>query len=71
MKDMYPIERGIPAPVTRPGYPFSKLEIGDSFTAPLSKLPSLRSIAPEHGKRFGKRFSVSGKGGIARVWRTA
>ncbi|RJP45470.1 hypothetical protein C4587_00815 [Candidatus Parcubacteria bacterium] len=75
------IETGIPVPSLRgrqaPQYPFSQLEIGQSFFVTGIKPGTLRARASVYAKEngAGKKFKVSAaeKDGIAglRVWRIA
>jgi len=73
------IEKGIPVPpkkqskkkqVRHEKYPFSKMEIGDSF---LSKEPQARvnSSAYVFGKKTGMKFKIRSVGKGCRCWRIA
>lgn len=64
----------IPASVgvgRRPVYPFSQMEIGDSFAVLTGELEKVRSAASNFKKRHGKTFCVQKHGDGHRCWRTA
>lgn len=76
------IERGVPMPESRQyKYPFADLEVGDSFTIPLSGQISrhgedlssvrLRSAASAFGRKYGGRFlvRVNKTSGVVRCWK--
>jgi hypothetical protein len=67
------IEKGIPLPaITHPSrWPFSRMEIGDSFFIPSSSCKSLSSSAHEAAKRLNRKFTRRKVAGGIRVWRTA
>jgi len=65
------IEKNIPLPrnKTKPNkYPFSDMEIGDSF---YTEGASVMSAACIHAKRKGGKFLCRKQGNGTRVWRTA
>lgn len=69
------IEKGIPLPARKPQnraekYPLSKLEVGDSFMAPV-KQAALAAHARRVAKEFKRKFVVRPEGEGARVWRKA
>ena len=71
---MYEIEKGIERPeIARPDrvtkYPWSMLEIGDSFFVP-NKKPG-RVGAAVRAKKFGFKFSERTVDGGVRIWRIA
>lgn len=68
----FPVERGVPVPKTRTlrRYPFSLLDVGDSFFVPGGNVLHMRSCAGWH-QRKGKRFTVRAADGGARVWRVS
>ncbi|WP_446903020.1 DUF7303 family protein [Burkholderia sp. YIM B11467] len=74
----YVIEKGLPIPSSTRGrpqrYPFSKMEIGDSFFVsgePAALLKELSNCANYHRRNHGGNFVVrSVKGGV-RAWRIA
>lgn len=76
------IEKGVPVPVvsSRQKYPFNEMEVGDSFTVPLSGIlkgaldsnaQRLHSAAYSAGKALGRKFTVRSIAveGVARCWR--
>lgn len=70
----YTIEKNIPIPTeagaTRASYPFHQMEVGDSFTAPVSERARINNAICGHKKRHGAVFSVRTLGdGTVRVWR--
>ena len=77
----YKIEKGIPlAPKTqlrRSRYPFSQMEVGDSFFVPVEADVELgllhhrvHSCASYMGKRLGRKFTTRSNETGVRVWRT-
>lgn len=73
----YKIEKGVPTPhKTDRVYPFSQMEIGDSFFIPnLStsdgRYQSVSSAGRGQFKRHNKKFSMRSENGGVRVWRIA
>ncbi|HDR9153808.1 DUF7303 family protein [Burkholderia vietnamiensis] len=72
------IEKGLPIPAPTRGrpqrYPFSKLEIGDSFFVegdPSARLKELSNCANYHRRFHGGNFVVRAVDGGVRVWRIA
>lgn len=69
------IEKGLPMPEFsasgRPAkYPFSEMQVGDSFVLPEDQLIRIRSAAANWGTRQGKKLSVRQlKDGSYRCWR--
>lgn len=80
------IEKGIPLPEPYKGrpvkYPFRDMEVGDSFSIPLTGTMTgtgvdiatkrLRQAAANHARRVGGKFHVRTvrEEGVARCWRT-
>lgn len=66
------IEKGLPIPAKRPGpmskYPFSAMEIGDSFFVATSRQSLSKSVHTAR-KRLGRRFTCRAEPGGYRVWR--
>lgn len=51
-------------------YPFGDMEVGDSFSAPISERKKIKSSASLFGKRNSKKFSIrTQKDGLIRIWR--
>lgn len=71
------IETGMAIPETRGAgaiYPFGEMEIGESFSLPLTdRITNLRAAAKMFGVRNGKKFTVRTirDEGVARCWRIA
>lgn len=69
------IEKGIPVPETRgvlAKYPFSSMEVGDSFFVAASDtgdLSHVRSAASWNAKRHEMKFCTRTVDGGVRVWR--
>lgn len=73
---MYQIEKSVPVPAlsTRIHYPFSQLEVGDSFLVPEAdkkKAASVRACASSFAKKNGWKLTCKQSDGGLRVWRTA
>lgn len=72
----FKVEKGIPIPPPRknPGgskYNFiTSLEVGDSFTVPLSPATA-HSVISKYSKRFGVKMTVRKESSGCRVWRVA
>ena len=73
MSDEFKIEKDIPLP-DRIGsgrarkYPFSRMEVGDSFFAPVAG-NRIHSAVSQFSKRTGMKFTVKKVDGGCRVWR--
>lgn len=66
----YQIEKGIPIPKsTARLYPFSCMEVDDSFAFPEGREQAVRQAAIKHAKKHSRKYRVSGK--HLRCWRTA
>lgn len=71
-QSQFKIERGIPLPARRNKYPFAEMQIGDSFSAPLSEERRLSASAAARGFAIGAKFSVRRvDADTVRVWRVA
>lgn len=76
---MIAIDKNIPLPVIeRPQlvtrnskYPWTKMEINDSFFVKDVKIKNFSGSAYAAGKRTGHKFAVRSMDGGVRVWRTA
>jgi hypothetical protein len=71
----FKIDKGVPMSVgtgRRSSYPFSTMEVGDSFFVSKTKsVETIRSAASWHGTRNNKKFSVRKHDDGHRVWRVA
>ena len=65
------IESGVPAPKVRVvyAYPYEDMEVGDSFTVPLSARAKVLNANYRAGKRLGRYFAARTEGETVRVWR--
>ena len=63
----------VPLPKVRSvySYPYSKLEIGDSFCVPKEDRAKVLNANYRASKRLGYTFSARTQGDVVRVWRTA
>ncbi len=73
---MFDLEKNLPAPEytgrgARPKYPFSKMEVGDSFFAPGMTSNGLSNATQWHAKKTGKKFTCATEADGARCWRVA
>lgn len=73
---MFQIEKNVPTPEhtgsgTKPKYPFSEMEVGDSFFAPGMKARALINATQWHANKTGKKFTCATVEGGARCWRVA
>lgn len=67
------IEKGVPVPPRKYRtrvYPFSDMEVGDSFKLDDRK-KSVECAASYYGRRNGKKFACRKDGDGVRVWRIA
>ena len=71
------IEKNVPVPALvslgPKKYPFSDMDVGDSFFWKYEKgkaKKSIRNAAYMHGKRYGKTFVSRSEPSGVRVWRT-
>lgn len=72
---MIEIEKGVPLPTTEPvkcrKYPYTTMEIGDSFLVTDRTPEAVGSSASQMGKRLNRKFrSAKTREGV-RVWRIA
>lgn len=71
----YKIERNVPVPLGKAGstkYPFSLMEINDSFLVTSPKERAIvRAAAWAYGKQHGTKYKTHADGGHTRVWRIA
>jgi hypothetical protein len=67
------VSRRVPLPKVRRvySYPYSKLEIGDSFAVPKEDRAKVLNANYRASKRLGYKFSARTVGDVVRVWRTA
>jgi hypothetical protein len=67
------IEKGeaMPCPRLVYKYPYSEMEVGDSFVVPNAKRQLVYNNNYKAGKRLGARFISKAEGGNIRVWRVA
>ena len=67
------IEKGsvLPKPRMVYAYPHEEMEIGDSFTVPVSARAKVLNANYRASKRLGYRFSSKAEGEVLRVWRVA
>lgn len=65
------IDKNIPMAntVSRNNYPFSKMEVGDSFAVNVEDFNKVRPAASWYGKRNNMKFSVRHWEGAYRCWR--
>lgn len=73
---MYQVEKNVEMPSrgAHSVYPFSNMEIGDSFlvaSADKKKAASIRACACTYAKKNSVRFTCKQVDGGVRVWRTA
>ena len=52
-------------------YPWKTMEVGDSFSVPVSQYNNVNSSKSQVGKRIGRKFTGKIIGDIYRVWRIA
>ena len=69
----YKIEKGVILPNLSVGgkYPYSSMEIGDSFFVPSSdaSTPTVRQRAYQYGREAGMKFRTRSEKNGLRVWR--
>lgn len=68
---MIHVSKGVrpPEPSRRNTWPFSEMEVGDSFLVPDESSQSARSCAVQFSKRTGRKFSIRTIDGEIRCWR--
>ena len=65
------IEKGsvLPSPRVVCAYPYESMEVGDSFTVPVSARAKVLNANYRASKRLGFKFSSKSEGELLRVWR--
>ena len=65
------IEKEVPTPKERVvyKYPYDDMQIGDSFTVPVSHKANVMNANHRAGKRLARRFMARTEGEYVRVWR--
>ena len=65
------LESGVQMPKPRVvyAYPYEEMEVGDSFTVPVSARAKVLNANYRASKRLGYRFSSKTEGEVLRVWR--
>jgi hypothetical protein len=66
------LERGIEMPSVRVvyAYPYEEMDVGDSFTVPVSARQKVLNANYRAAKRLGCGFTAKTEGEVIRVWRT-
>jgi hypothetical protein len=66
------LERGIEMPTARVvyAYPYEEMDVGDSFTVPVSARQKVLNANYRASKRLGCRYMAKTEGEVIRVWRT-
>lgn len=69
----FAVEKGIPVPSARKDgmYPWSLMEVGDSFFVPEATIKTISPLASSHGKRHTTLYKCRTLDGGVRVWRVA
>jgi hypothetical protein len=67
------LERGLAMPTPRVvyAYPYEEMDVGDSFTVPVSARQKVLNANYRASKRLGWRFTAKTEDGLIRVWRVA
>jgi hypothetical protein len=67
------LERDVEMPLPRVvfAYPYEGMEIGDSFTVPVSARARVLNANYRASKRLSMRFQAKTEGDVVRVWRVA
>jgi hypothetical protein len=68
---MFKVEKGVPHPGKGGKYPWSTMEIGESFFVPDSDGGAPHTAAHAAGRRLGRKFTTKKVDGGRRVWRVA
>ena len=65
------IEKGnvFPNPRVVYAYPYESMEVGDSFTVPVTARAKVLNANYRASKRLGVKFSSKSEGDVLRVWR--
>ena len=71
MSEVIEVERGVGMPVPRVvyAYPYEAMDVGDSFTVPVSARQKVLNANWRAGKRLGMRFEARTEGDVVRIWR--
>ncbi len=71
MSQAIEVERGVslPSPRVVYAYPYEEMDVGDSFTVPVSARQKVLNANYRAGKRLGMRFEARTEGDVVRVWR--
>ena len=71
MSEVIAVERGVgmPSPRVVYAYPYEDMEIGDSFTVPVSARQKVLNANYRAGKRLGMVFQARTEGEVVRIWR--
>jgi len=66
------LERGIEMPKRRVvyAYPYEEMDVGDSFTVPVSARQKVLNANYRAAKRLGCKYMAKTEGELIRVWRT-
>ena len=67
------IQKGmlLPSPRVVYAYPYESMEVGDSFTVPVTARAKVLNANYRAGKRLGFKFSSKAEGEYLRVWRVS
>jgi len=67
------VETGMVMPMPRVvyAYPYQEMDVGDSFTVPVSARQKVLNANYRASKRLGLRFTAKTEGDMVRVWRVA
>ena len=67
------VETGMVMPMPRVvyAYPYQEMDVGDSFTVPVSARQKVLNANYRAAKRLGLRFTAKTEGDMVRVWRVA
>ena len=67
------IEKGsvLPNPRVVYAYPYEEMEVGDSFTVPVTARAKVLNANYRASKRLGVKFSSKSEGDVLRVWRVS
>ena len=66
------LERGIEMPKAREvyAYPYEEMDVGDSFTVPVSARQKVLNANYRASRRLGCGYTAKTEGDVIRVWRT-
>lgn len=67
------VEKGMDMPMPRVvySYPYQEMDVGDSFTVPVSARQKVLNANYRASKRLGLRFTSKTEGEVVRVWRVS